>query len=69
MIVEVCMNNENHEKIEEILKEKDSSIEVDVQGCLGHCHVCATGKAFAFVDGDAIEADSVEELVDKILNK
>ncbi|WP_027632005.1 DUF1450 domain-containing protein [Clostridium hydrogeniformans] len=69
MLVELCMNNEGHEEIEKLIKEKSPETEVEIQGCLGYCHVCATGRSFAFVNGDPMEADSAEELVEEILSK
>lgn len=60
--VQMCPNcNADHiEKFRELLEEKGITLE---EGCIGQCGITTPICA---VDDDIIEADTVEELVEKI---
>ena len=63
MIVEVCQSNEIVSLVQELEKR---GVDVVTYTCLDRCPVCVL-RAFAFVDGDLLEADSAEELLDAVL--
>lgn len=63
--IKFCENNYAHGTEDVINRLKDDKIVVEVEPCLGYCGECAE-KPFALVDDDYIEADSPEELYDKI---
>lgn len=65
MIVEVCESNEIALQAEELEKH---GIDVVKYSCLDRCQVCVL-RAFAFVDGDLLEADSAEELLRVVLTR
>lgn len=65
--IKFCENN-YAQGAEEVTKklEKDG-IDFEVEPCLGYCGDCAMGP-FALVDDEFIQADTSDELYDKIKN-
>ncbi|MFT9497277.1 DUF1450 domain-containing protein [Anaerosolibacter sp.] len=63
--VKFCENNFGHGT--DVIAEKltNEGINVEVEPCLGYCGDCAVGP-FALVDDEFIQADSPEELYEKI---
>lgn len=61
-IIEFCASN-MHRGTEQIMKKLEQNADYDVveYGCLGNCGQCFLGP-FALVNGEIIEAESVEEL-------
>lgn len=66
--VKFCENNFTHGTNDTADKLKEENVDVEVAPCLGYCGVCAMGP-FALVDDDMVEADSADELFDKIKSK
>jgi uncharacterized protein YuzB (UPF0349 family) len=68
-LIEFCVNNMHH-GTDEVMKKLEEHREFDVieYGCLGNCGVCAA-LPYALVNGECVEAESAEELYDKILAK
>ena len=65
-MVEFCMTNlanGSHKTLETL--EKDPNIDVLEYGCLSDCSVCAD-SLYALVNGEVVEADTPEELTEKI---
>lgn len=65
-MVEFCMTNlanGSHKTLETL--EKDPTIDVLEYGCLSYCSVCAD-SLYALVNGEIVEADTPEELTEKI---
>jgi len=63
--IKFCENNFAHGTEEVVSRLKDENIATEVEPCLGHCGDCAE-KPFALVDDEYVEADTPEELYDKI---
>ena len=63
VIVEVCESNETVLHLQEL---ENHGIDVVTYSCLDRCQVCVL-RAFAFVDGDLLEADSAKELLGAVL--
>ncbi|MDN7243594.1 YuzB family protein [Planococcus sp. N028] len=65
-IVEFCISNiangaqDSFEKL-----EKDSNLDVLDYGCLSYCTQCSE-SLYALVNGEIVEADSPEELTQKV---
>jgi uncharacterized protein YuzB (UPF0349 family) len=53
------------EELANKLENELDGVSVEVEVCLGYCGDCALGP-FALVDGELIQADSVEELYEMI---
>lgn len=65
--VKFCKNNflNGKEEIAEKLKQNYKDVEVIVGSCLGFCSDCAN-VPYALVDDEYVEADTTEELYEKI---
>lgn len=65
--IKFCDNNyaQGIEDIVNKLKSEMNEGEVQVEPCLGYCGDCAVGP-FALVDDELVQADTPEELYDKI---
>jgi uncharacterized protein YuzB (UPF0349 family) len=63
--IKFCENNFALGTDDVVERLKEDKVAVEVEPCLGYCGECAE-KPFALVDDDYIEADSQEELYDKI---
>ncbi len=66
-IVEFCMTNlanGSHKTLETL--EKDPNLDVLEYGCLSYCTVCADDVLYALVNGEIVEADTHEELTERI---
>jgi len=61
-IIEFCTNNMHH-GTEKLMKSLEQNLEFDVieYGCLGNCGECYLAPC-AFVNGEAIASESVEQL-------
>lgn len=65
-IVEFCISNlANGAQEARQRLEKDPNLDIIEYGCLSYCGKCAR-TLYALVDGDPVEADTPEELVEKI---
>jgi uncharacterized protein YuzB (UPF0349 family) len=64
--IKFCENNFVHGTDDVISRLKDDKIETKVEPCLGYCGDCAE-KPFALVDDEYVDADTPEELYDKIV--
>lgn len=64
--IKFCENNFAHGTEDVVNRLKDENINAEVEPCLGYCGDCAE-KPFALVDDEYIEAESPEELYDKII--
>jgi uncharacterized protein YuzB (UPF0349 family) len=69
MEVKFCENNFGFgtDEVVKTLQENHKDITVSVEGCLGYCGDCAVGP-YALVDDEMIQADTAEELLEKIEN-
>ncbi len=65
MIVEICQSNEMALHTTEL---EQKSIDVVTYSCLDRCAVCVR-RAYAFVDGEMLEAESARELLDAIIRR
>ncbi|OCL26357.1 hypothetical protein U472_10135 [Orenia metallireducens] len=65
--ISFCENNFAYgtEELANKLENELDGVSVEVEACLGYCGDCALGP-FALVDGELIQADSVEELYEMI---
>lgn len=65
-IVEFCISNlaNGSYKSFEIL-DRDPNLDVLEYGCLSYCTKC-TNSLYAIVNGEVVEADTPEELTDRI---
>jgi len=63
--IKFCENNYAQGAEEVTLKLQKDGIEFEVEPCLGYCGDCAVGP-FALVDDELIQADTSDELYDKI---
>lgn len=63
--IKFCENNFSHGTEEVINRLKDDNVEFKVEPCLGYCGECAESP-FALVDEEYVEAETPEELYDKI---
>ncbi len=63
--IKFCENNYSQGTEEVTEKLANDGIEFDVEPCLGYCGDCAVGP-FALVDDELIQAETPEELYDKI---
>ncbi|CAH2214684.1 DUF1450 domain-containing protein [Tepidibacter aestuarii] len=65
--VKFCENNFSHgtEEIVNKIENELNEVDVEVEPCLGYCGDCAVGP-FALVDDELIQADTPDELFDKI---
>ncbi|AOT69013.1 DUF1450 domain-containing protein [Geosporobacter ferrireducens] len=63
--IKFCENNFGHGTDEIVDKLKNEGIEPEVESCLGYCGDCAVGP-FALVDDELVQADTAEELYEKI---
>lgn len=65
--IKFCENNfgEGAEQVME--KLKNDGIEFEVESCLGYCGDCAM-KPIALVDDELVDAETPDELYDKIKN-
>lgn len=64
--IKFCENNFAHGTEEVVNRLAEEKINAEVEPCLGYCGECAE-KPFALVNDDYIEAESPEELYDKIM--
>ncbi|MBB6216890.1 uncharacterized protein YuzB (UPF0349 family) [Anaerosolibacter carboniphilus] len=67
--IKICENNFGYgtnDVVERIHKER-ADVTVDVASCQGYCDICAVGP-YAFVDDTLIEAETADELYNKIIN-
>ena len=65
-IIEFCMNNLANGSEESFAKlEQDPNLDVLEYGCLSYCSQCAE-SLFALVNGEIVEAETPEELTQKI---
>lgn len=65
MDIKFCENNFAHGTEDVISRLEEDGVQVEVEACLGYCGECAE-KPFALVNDDYIEAETAEELYDKI---
>lgn len=63
--IKFCENNFAHGTDDVVSRLKEDKIETEIEPCLGYCTDCAE-KPFALVDDEYVEADTPEELYDKI---
>ncbi|MBB6218605.1 uncharacterized protein YuzB (UPF0349 family) [Anaerosolibacter carboniphilus] len=63
--VKFCENNFGHGTDDIAERLKNEGISVEIEPCLGYCGDCAVGP-FALVDDEFVQADSPEELYEKI---
>jgi Uncharacterized protein conserved in bacteria len=68
MEVKFCGNNFGFgtDKVVKTLQENHKDINVSVESCLGYCGDCAVGP-YALVDDEMLQADTADELLDKII--
>ncbi|GIP24031.1 MULTISPECIES: YuzB family protein [Paenibacillus] len=68
-IIEFCVNN-MHFGTDEVMKKLEDCPDYDVleYGCLTHCGVCYL-TPFALVNGEFVEAESAEQLYERIMDK
>jgi uncharacterized protein YuzB (UPF0349 family) len=68
-IIEFCANNMHH-GTDIILKRLEANPDYDVieYGCLGNCGQCVS-EPYALVNGEIVEAKTVDELYDRIMLK
>lgn len=68
--VKFCENNFDHgtDEIAERIESEFEDVDVIVEPCLTYCEDCAVGP-FALVDDEFIQADTPEELYDKIVER
>ena len=64
--IQFCENNFVHGTEEVVNRLQEENIDSEVEACLGYCGECAE-KPFALVNGEFLEAESAEELYDKII--
>lgn len=65
-IIEFCMSNLANGSEESFTKlEQDPNLDVLEYGCLSYCSQCAE-SLFALVNGEIVEAETPEELTQKI---
>ncbi len=64
--IKFCENNFAQGTEEVISRLQEEKIEAEVEPCLGYCGECAE-KPFALVNDEYVEAESPEELYDKII--
>lgn len=65
-IVEFCISNMANGSQESFEKlENDPNLDVLEYGCLSYCSQCAE-SIYALVNGEIVEADSSEELTQKV---
>ncbi len=67
--IKFCENNFTFgtEETMKKLKENHSNADVSVEPCLGYCGDCAVGP-YALVNDEMIQADTADELFEKIEN-
>ncbi|MCB2289913.1 YuzB family protein [Clostridium sp. CS001] len=67
--IKFCENNFTFgtEETMKKLKENFSNVDVSAEGCLGYCGDCAVGP-YALVNDEMIQADTADELFEKIKN-
>ena len=67
--IKFCENNFTFgtEETMKKLKENFSNADVSVEPCLGYCGDCAVGP-YALVNDEMIQADTADELFEKIKN-
>jgi uncharacterized protein YuzB (UPF0349 family) len=67
MEIQFCENNFSFgtEETMKKLKENFKDASVTVESCLGYCGDCAVGP-YALVNDELIQADTADELYDKI---
>lgn len=65
--IKFCENNfsQGTEEISQRLENELDTVTVEVESCLGYCGDCAMGP-FALVNDEFIQADTPEELYNKI---
>lgn len=68
--IKFCENNFSHgtDEIAERIENEFDDVAVLIEPCLGHCGECAVGP-FALVNDEFIQADSSEELYEKIVEQ
>lgn len=65
-IIEFCISNlASGAQIAMEVLEKDPNLDVIEYGCVGYCGICARSM-YAMVNGDIVEADTPEALVEAI---
>lgn len=65
-IIEFCISNMANGSQEAFdILERDSNLDVLEYGCLSYCTTCSM-TLYCLVNGDIVEADSPEELVQKV---
>lgn len=70
IVVKFCENNFAHgtDEVVNRLESEVKSVSIKVESCLGNCSDCAS-QPLALVDDELIQADSSDELYDKIMDK
>ncbi|BCN31137.1 UPF0349 protein [Anaeromicropila herbilytica] len=65
--IKFCENNFSFgtEEIMNRLKKDFNDIDISAESCLGYCGDCAVGP-YALVNNEMIQADTAEELYEKI---
>jgi len=68
--VKFCENNlsQGTDEIAERIENELDDVAVLIEPCLGHCEECAVGP-FALVNDKFIQADTAEELYEKIIER
>ncbi|MBI6874157.1 DUF1450 domain-containing protein [Clostridium aciditolerans] len=68
--IKFCENNFNHgtDVLVDRIKNEIQHVTVEVEPCLGYCGDCAVGP-FALFDDELIQADTPDELFEKIKEK
>lgn len=67
MEVKFCENNFTFgtEEVADRVRNDLEGVDVEIEPCLGYCGDCAVGP-FALVDDELVQADTSDELFDKI---
>ncbi|GAA0787090.1 DUF1450 domain-containing protein [Hathewaya limosa] len=66
MQISFCQENEGAKEVIELLEKYHPEFKVTMNKCLGECGKC-THKYIVRVEGKFLEADTAQELYDKII--
>ncbi|MFZ5965874.1 MAG: DUF1450 domain-containing protein [Bacillota bacterium] len=66
--IKFCENNFSYGTDEVVSKLQNDGLHVEVESCLGYCGDCAVGP-FALVNDELVQADTAEELYERIKEK
>ncbi|MBC7960012.1 MAG: DUF1450 domain-containing protein [Vallitaleaceae bacterium] len=68
MEIKFCENNfsQGTEAVAKKIRKEFSSIDVEVEACLGYCSDCAV-KPYALVDDEMVIAETADNLYEKIV--